>query len=346
MSKPLDGQVALVAGATRAAGRGIAIELGLAGAKVYCTGRSVRGAPATPGRPETIEETAEIISEKGGSAVAVRVDHAIESEVEALAERIRAEDGRLDVLVNDVWGGDTMIAWDQKFWQLEISTVRKLMDQAVLSHLITSRYLAPMMVEARRGLIVEVTDGHEAGWRGQMLYDLVKASVIRLAYAMAWDLAATGVTALAVSPGFLRSERILEMRGVREENWRDSLKDDEDEFAYSETPRYIGRAIAALAADPKVRRKSGMSLWVGDLADEYGFNDVDGSRPNFMHSVEEWLAPRIAGPDALSDQARLMAWSTYCRMHLTPHRVTQARAYQKKLGFEKVGGGLQPVPLG
>src|SRR5262249_19012278 len=214
----------------------------------------------------------------------------------------------------------------------------------VLSHLITARHLTPIMVEARRGLIVEVTDGHEAGWRGQLLYDLVKSSVIRLAYAMAWDLAATGVTALAISPGFLRSERILEMRGVSEENWRDSLK-DEDEFAYSETPRYIGRAIAALAGDAKVRRKSGMSLWVGDLADEYGFDDVDGTRPNFVRSAEQWLEPRIASPEPLADQAQLMAWSTYCRIHLTPQRAVQARAYQKKLGFEKVGGGLQPIAI-
>ncbi len=200
MDKPLAGQVALVAGATRAAGRGIARELASAGAKVYCTGRSTRGNPATPGRPETIEETAELILAAGGAAVAVRVDHTVEAQVEALALRVRNDEGRLDILVNDIWGGDDIVDWEAKFWTQDMSAVRTLAERSLLSHWITARYLAPMMVDANRGLIVEVSDGHLSGYRGNMLYDFIKASLNRFAYGMAWDLAATRVTALAVSP--------------------------------------------------------------------------------------------------------------------------------------------------
>jgi NAD(P)-dependent dehydrogenase (short-subunit alcohol dehydrogenase family) len=224
--QPLEGQVALVAGATRAAGRGIARELAAAGAKVWCTGRSTRGAPATPGRPETIEETAELIVAAGGQAVALRVDHTVEAEVEALAAKLAADEGRLDILVNDIWGGDDLVAWDAPFWKADIGAVRTLVDRAVLSHWITARHLAPMMVAANRGLIIEVTDGEAAGYRGQLLYDFCKASANRLAYAMAWDLARTGVTALALSPGFLRSEAMLERFGVSEANWRDGAARD------------------------------------------------------------------------------------------------------------------------
>ena len=247
--QPLEGQVALVAGATRAAGRGIARELAAAGAKVWCTGRSTRGAPATPGRPETIEETAELIQAAGGEAIAVRVDHTVEAEVEALAARVKAEDGRLDILVNDIWGGDELIDWGAPFWKQDMAAVRTLVDRAVLSHWITARHFAPMMVEANRGLIVEVTDGEAAGYRSQLLYDFCKASANRLAYAMAWDLARTGVTALALSPGFLRSEAMLERFGVTEATWRDATRDDPD-FAFSETPHFVGRAVAALAGRP------------------------------------------------------------------------------------------------
>jgi len=341
---PLDGQVALVAGATRAAGRGIALELAAAGAKVYCTGRSVRGAPATPGRPETIEETAEMIAAAGGTAVALRVDHQVEAEVEALADRIRVDEGRLDVLVNDVWGGDAAIDWGAKFWTLDVEAVRRLVDQAVFSHLITARRLAPMMVEAGRGLIVEISDGALNGYRGQLLYDLVKASVIRLAYAMAWDLAPTGVTALALSPGFLRSEAILEGFGVTEANWRDAAKDHPD-FALSETPRFIGRAVAALAGDPDVGAKAGLSLSVGDLADAYGFDDIDGQRPHFWRNVQAWLEPQIAADDALTPQARFMAEAGYMSMHLTPARAAQSRAYAEKLGYRSLGAGLRPIEV-
>ena len=342
MSGPLDGQVAVVAGATRAAGRGIALELAAAGAKVYCTGRSTRGAPATPGRPETIEETAEMIAAAGGAAVAIRVDHQVEADVEMLAARVKTDEGRLDILVNDVWGGDSAVAWGAKFWDLDVATVRALIDQAVVSHLITSRHLAPLMIADGRGLIVEVSDGPLNGCRGQLLYDLVKASVIRLAYAMAWDLVGTGVTSLALSPGFLRSEAILEGFGVTEANWRDAIE-REAEFAHSETPRFIGRAVAALAADPEVGKKAGQSLSVADLADEYGFDDVDGSRPSFWREVHAWLAPQVAADAPLSAHARWMASAGYMSMHLTPARAEQARAYAAKLGWTNLGVGLRPI---
>jgi NAD(P)-dependent dehydrogenase (short-subunit alcohol dehydrogenase family) len=341
MTKPLDGQVAVVAGATRGAGRGIAIELAVAGAKVYCTGRSVRGAVATAGRSETIDETAEMIAAAGDQAVAVRVDHTVESEVEALAARVRADEGRLDVLVNDIWGGDELIDWEAKFWTLDIATVRKVMEQAVFSHLITSRHLAPLMVEAKRGLIVEITDGEMPGYRGQMLFDLVKSSLNRMAYDMAWDLVGTGVTAVALSPGFLRSEAMLDRFRVTEANWRDAAKKSPD-FAYSETPRYVGRAVAALAADPRVGSKAGLALWGGDLADEYGFDDIDGSRPNFWRNMDAWLEGELA-KEALDENVRWIARARYMQTHLAPSRGERARRYFSKLKLDGVGRGLQPI---
>ena len=342
MASPLEGQVALVAGATRAAGRGIARELAAAGAKVYCTGRSVRGGPATPGRPETIEETAELIAANGGKAIAVRVDHTLESEVEALAARIKAEEGRLDILVNDIWGGDELIDWGAPFWKQDIGVVRGLLDQAVLSHWITARHCAPMMVEANRGLIVEVTDGVNPGYRGQLLFDFIKAGLIRLAYAMAWDLATTRVTALALSPGFLRSEAMLERFGVSEANWRDGVASDPD-FAESETPRYVGRAVAALAADPKLRAKAGGAYFAADLAEEYGFTDVDGRQPQFWKSLLARLEPELAGDADLSPSARMRASSRYQRLHLSAAHADEARALATRLGWKRLGAGLQPI---
>jgi NAD(P)-dependent dehydrogenase (short-subunit alcohol dehydrogenase family) len=330
MSRPLSGQVALVAGATRGAGRGIARELAAAGAKVYCSGRSTRGHAATPGRPETIEETAELIVADGGSAVAVRTDHCDEAEVAALAARLKRDEGRLDILVNDIWGGDELIGWDQKFWQIDMGVARRLLDQAMFTHLITARHMAPLMIENTRGLIVEVTDGEFPGYRGQLLYDLIKASLIRLAYAMAWDLKGTGVTALAISPGFLRSEAMLERFGVREANWRDGVARDA-QFIFSETPRYVGRAIAALAADPNVGARSGSSIWAADLAAVYGFTDLDGSQPNFWRNVENWLDGEIAKGAPLSDDARWIASARYAHIHNDPARAEQAKRYAAAL---------------
>jgi NAD(P)-dependent dehydrogenase (short-subunit alcohol dehydrogenase family) len=342
MAGPLDGQVALVAGATRAAGRGIARELAAAGARVWCTGRSTRANPATPGRSETIEETAELIEAAGGEAVAVRVDHQVEAEVEALAARVRSQEGRLDILVNDIWGGDELIDWGAKFWALDIAKARTVLDQAVFSHLITARYLAPLMVEAKRGLIVEITDGEMSGYRGQLAFDLVKSSVNRLAYAMAWDLVGTGVTALAVSPGFLRSEAMLERFGVAEANWKDAIKADQH-FAFSETPHFVGRAVAALAADPDVGAKAGLVLFADDLAEEYGFTDLDGSRPHFWRSVEAHIAEGLAKDGKLEPALRWLAGSRYRNIHMTPSRQDQARAYAERLGFEGLGAGLRPI---
>ena len=288
--RPLRNQVAVVAGATRGAGRGIARMLGAAGATVYCTGRSVRGRSATPGRPETIEETAELVTADGGRGIAVRTDHTIELEVEQLFARVRAEAGRLDILVNDIWGGDELTEWGRPFWELSIAQGREMLERAVYSHLITSRHGAPLMIDRGAGLIVEVTDGDTLGYRGNFFYDLAKNAVIRLAYAMAADLQAHHVTALVITPGFLRSEAVLDTFGVTEANWRDAIEKD-PYFAESETPCLVGRAVAALAADPNVGRKSGglFSSWA--LSKEYGLSDVDGRRPDwgafFPRKVQE-----------------------------------------------------------
>lgn len=280
--KPLEGCVALVAGATRGAGRGIACALGEAGAAVYCTGRSVRGRPATPGRPETIEETAEMVSARGGVGIHVRVDHTEAEQVEALFERVAAERGRLDVLVNDVWGGDPLTEWGKSFWEMSLDKGLLMLDRAINAHVITSRYGVPLLLKSERGLVVEVTDGDDdvnAYYRGNLFYDLAKIAPMRLAFAMAHELRDTNVTAVALSPGFLRSEYMLDHFAVSEENWRDAIEQDEY-FAESETPHFIGRAIVALATDPRVSEKSGRSLATWSLAREYGFTDVDGRRPD------------------------------------------------------------------
>lgn len=288
--QPLKGKIAVVAGATRGAGRGIACMLGEAGATVYCTGRSTRatrpairpvGSPFDVStRPETIEETAELVGAAGGVGIAVRVDHSVEAEVAALFARVRAEQGQLDILVNDIWGGDDLAEWGKPFWELSIEKGLLMQQRAVFTHIITSRYGAPLMVERSQGLIVEITDGDTPGYRGNLFYDLAKASTIRLALAMAEELRSHGVTALALTPGFLRSEAMLEHFGVSEENWQQGAAKDPN-FIASETPFYVGRAVAALAADPEVRRKSGGAFSSWGLAAEYGFSDRDGRRPDW-----------------------------------------------------------------
>lgn len=278
---PLAGKVAVVAGATRGAGRGIATALGEAGATVYCTGRSARGAPSDMARPETIEETAERVDRAGGRGIAVRVDYRAEREVEALFARVAREAGRLDVLVNDVWGGDPLTEWDTPFWKLDCAKGFRMLETAIHTHVLAARYAAPMMVAAKRGLIVEVTDGDGFFYRGSLFYDLVKTSVIRLAFDFSEELAPHGVTALAVTPGFLRSEMMLEHFGVTEATWRDGAKRDPN-FAESETPLFVGRAVAALAGDARVAEKRGRVFGSWDLAEEYGFDDADGRRPHWM----------------------------------------------------------------
>ena len=302
--KPLEGQVALVAGATRGAGRAIAIMLGEAGATVYCTGRSVRGKPATGTRPETIEETAELVGKRGGRGIAVRVDHTVESEVAALCEQVKREQGRLDVLVNDVWGGDELTEFSTPFWKLTPEKGRLMLDRGIYSHILTSRYAVPLMLERDRGLIVEITDGDSFGYRGNLFYDLVKMSVIRLAFAMAWELRRhPKITALAVTPGFLRSEAMLENFGVTEANWRDGAA-KEPHFIASETPFYVGRAVAALAADPKVASKAGRVFSSWELAKEYGFKDEDGQQPDWGRYFQETFGRSYA----LADEAAYASW--------------------------------------
>jgi len=310
MTNPLAGKVAVVAGATRGAGRGIARALGEAGAFVYCSGRSTKGNPATQGRPETIDETAEIILAEGGSAVAVRVDHSKPEEVQTLFDRVRREKGRLDILVNDIWGGDEIMEW-QPFWKLDTAKGFKMLDGAVRTHILTSRHGAPLMIEKEAGLIVEITDGDFSGYRGALFYDLAKMATIRIAFDMAIDLRGTGVTSLAVTPGFLRSEAVLEKLGVTEANWREGARKSR-EFIESETPLYVGRAIAALAADPNVHRKSGRVLASWTLAKEYGFADADGRQPDFAGYIERSVTEILDRGGPADDEERF--WVGYWLM--------------------------------
>ena len=294
--KILKGKIALVAGATRGAGRGIAVALGEAGATVYCTGRSSRkhsrGRSPTPGERETIEETAELVTAAGGRGIAVRVDHEEPAEVRRLVARIKRRHKGLDILVNDVWGGDALTEFGKTFWTVNLEKGLRMLKQAIHSHIITSHYAVPLMLGRGRGIIFEITDGDAFYYRGNLFYDLVKISVIRLAFAMARELRKRDVVSVALTPGFLRSERVLEHFGVSEANWKDAGKrsinqnsaDQNDapaDFMMSESPRYIGRAVVALAADPKVKKKSGRVFSSWALAREYGFTDLDGTRPDW-----------------------------------------------------------------
>jgi len=284
VTQPLRGQVALVAGATRGAGRAIAVSLGLAGATVYATGRSVRGRPATPGRPETIEETGELIRRYGGTAHALRVDHTDEGAVRRLVDRIRRRDrGRLDLLVNDIWGGEELTEWGQPPWTMSYPKGRTMLERGVLSHILTSRYAVPLMVRRKRGIVFEITDGDHLEYRGSLYYDLVKTNVIRLALAFHEEFEEAKLrhlSAIAVSPGFLRSEFMLDHFGVTEETWRDAIPRVR-RFQFSETPYFLGRAIVALAADPHVHAKSGKAYGTWTLAKEYRFDDRNGTRPDW-----------------------------------------------------------------
>ncbi len=299
--KVLQGKIALVAGATRGAGRGIAIALGEAGATVYCTGRSsrkrTRRRPATPGRPETIEETAELVTAAGGRGISVRVDHTEPAEVKKLVAAIKRRHKGLDILVNDVWGGDALTEFGKTFWTVNLENGLRMLKQAVHSHIITSHYAVPLMLGRRGGIIFEITDGDAFYYRGNLFYDLVKISVIRLAFAMSRELRKRDIVSVALTPGFLRSEAVLDHFGVTEANWKEAGKrnvsyrgDDRNspdqndapaDFMVSESPRYIGRAVVALAADPKVKNKSGRVFSSWAIAREYGFTDLDGTRPHW-----------------------------------------------------------------
>jgi NAD(P)-dependent dehydrogenase (short-subunit alcohol dehydrogenase family) len=299
----LRGRVAVVAGATRGAGRGIAAALGEAGATVVCTGRTTRSTRSEYNRPETIEETAALVTQLGGTGIAAAVDHLDPAQVKSLAAQLRADHGHVDVLVNDIWGGELLKGpppeWDKPIWAVDLEKGLRILRLAVDTHLVTSHHLLPLLVDRPGGLLVEVTDGTAAynasHYRISVFYDLAKVAVNRLAFSQGHELQPHGATAVAVTPGWLRSEMMLEAFGVTEEGWRDALHrppahegpSAPPDFALSESPRYVGRAVAALAADPGRARFNQQSVTSGQLAREYGFTDLDGSRPDIWRFVEE-----------------------------------------------------------
>ncbi|MBL0371855.1 SDR family oxidoreductase [Rhizobium sp. KVB221] len=286
----LSGKIALIAGATRGAGRGIAAELGAAGATVYVTGRTTRHQQSDYARPETIEETAEIVTAAGGNGIAVQVDHLIPEQVQALVGRIRTEAGRLDILVNDIWGGEKLFEWNKPVWEHNLENGLKLLRLGIDTHLITAHYALPLMIERPGSLLVEVTDGtaeyNAEHYRLSPFYDLAKTAVNRLGWSHAQDLARFGATSVSLTPGWLRSEMMLEAFGVTEANWRDATT-HVPHFVISETPRFVGRAVVALASDPDRARFNGQSLSSGGLAQIFGFTDLDGSRPDAWRYVTE-----------------------------------------------------------
>jgi NAD(P)-dependent dehydrogenase (short-subunit alcohol dehydrogenase family) len=298
MGGPLAGKVALVAGATRGGGRGIAVALGEAGATVYATGRSTRERRSEIDRPETIEETAELVTDAGGEGIAVAVDHLDPAQVRALVARIDADHGRLDVLVNDIWGAEHLFERGAPLWEHDLDRGLRLLRLAINTHLITGHHALPLLVRRAGGLVVEVTDGTSAynaeHYRVSLFYDLAKTSATRIAWALAQELGPHGGTAVALTPGWMRSEAMLENHGVGEGNWRDATERT-PHFCISESPRYVGRAVAALAGDPGVSRWTGQSLSSGRLAQEYGFTDLDGTRPDCWRYMTE-VVERAGAP--------------------------------------------------
>ncbi len=297
---PLDAKVALVAGATRGAGRGIAVELGAAGATVYVTGRTTRMQQSEYARPETIEETAELVTAAGGTGIAVAVDHLDSAAVQRLVQRIERDHGRLDVLVNDIWGGEKLFEWDTPSWEHSLENGLRLLRLAVDTHLITNHHALPLLLKQPGGLVVEMTDGtasyNATHYRVSLFYDLAKSTILRLAWGLAQELGPRGATIVALTPGWLRSELMLDLFSVTEANWRDATA-REPHFVISESPRYVGRAVAALAADAQVARWNGQSLSSGQLAQIYGFTDLDGSQPDcwrYLLEVQEADLPADA----------------------------------------------------
>jgi NAD(P)-dependent dehydrogenase (short-subunit alcohol dehydrogenase family) len=311
MSLPYDanalrGRVALVAGATRGAGRGIAAALGEAGATVICTGRtsSVKAIKSDYDRSETIEETAALVTSLGGNGIAVAIDHLVPDDVESLAERVKSEFGKIDILVNDIWGAEVLKGgpseWNTPVWELDLAKGLRILRLAIDTHIITSKYFLPLLISQPGGLLVEVTDGtmkyNASHYRISVYYDLAKVAVNRLAFSQGHEIAPYGATAVCITPGWMRSEMMLEHFGVTEENWRDALDPARAEsgqpmappdFALSETPRYVGRAIASLALDPDRQRWNQQSLTSGELAKVYGFTDLDGTSPDVWQHMEE-----------------------------------------------------------
>ena len=305
-SAALRGRVAVVAGATRGAGRGIAAALGEAGATVICTGRtsSVRSIASDYDRSETIEETAELVTSLGGKGIAIPTDHLVANEVEKLAERLQNEFGKLDILVNDIWGGELLKGgpseWNTPVWKLDLEKGLRILRLAIDTHIITSKYLLPLLVSRPGGLVVEVTDGttryNASHYRISVYYDLAKVAVNRLAFSQGHELAPYGATAVAITPGWLRSEMMLDNFGVSESNWRDALDPSRaqtnqpvapPDFALSESPRYVGRAIVSLALDPDRKRWNQQSVSSGELARVYGFTDLDGTSPDIWKHMED-----------------------------------------------------------
>jgi NAD(P)-dependent dehydrogenase (short-subunit alcohol dehydrogenase family) len=310
-ARPLHGRVAVVAGATRGAGRGIAAALGEAGATVICTGRTSGARRSEYNRAETIEETAALVTRLGGIGIAAEVDHLEADQVQRLAAQIRKDHGHVDILVNDIWGGEQLKGgpadWNTPIWQHDLDKGLRILQLAIFTHLITSHHLLPLVIDRPGGLLVEVTDGtteyNASRYRISVFYDLAKVAVNRLAFSQGHELASHGATAVAITPGWLRSEMMLDGFGVAEKNWRDALDPARAnngqpvapaDFGLSESPRYVGRAVAALAADPNRARWNQQSVNSGQLAAEYGFTDLDGSQPDIWRFIQEVREPAVA----------------------------------------------------
>jgi len=288
-AEALKGKVALVAGGTRGAGRGIAVQLGAAGATVYVTGRTTHSQRSDMNRPETIEETAALVDQAGGRGIPIQVDHLVPEQVRALVTRIEAEQNALHILVNNIWGA-TRMEWNKTVWEADLAYGLGTLRRAIDTHAITSHFALPLMIRTPGGLVVEMTDGTDAynatNYRVSFFYDLAKAAVGRMAFALAHEIERYEATAVLLTPGWLRSEAMLDAYRVTEANWGEAIK-IQPHFAISESPAFVGRAVVALAADPDVRRWNGRSLSSGQLARIYGFTDLDGSQPDGWRYVVE-----------------------------------------------------------